>query len=60
MVAEEDESRAMIVFICEGEPGALRLIGDVWFEDLSAFECSVAGDGWRVEWLPEGSLGSPA
>jgi hypothetical protein len=59
VVAEADESGSIIAIICEGQPGSLTTIGDWWFADMSECERAVTEDGWAVEWLPSGSLGTP-
>ncbi|GAA4714326.1 hypothetical protein APR04_004124 [Promicromonospora umidemergens] len=59
VVAEADESGAIIAIICEGQAGSLTTIGDWWFMGMSEFELAVTEDGWDVEWLPSGSLGTP-
>ena len=59
VVAEADESGSTIALICEGQPGSLVTIGDWWFAGMSEFELGVTEDGWDVEWLPTGSLGTP-
>jgi hypothetical protein len=59
LVAEADESGSITALICEGQPGSLTTIGDWWFADMSTCEGAVIEDGWDVEWLPSGSLGTP-
>ena len=59
IVAEADESGSVIVLICEGQPGSLITIGDWWFAGMSEFERAVTEDGWDVEWLVAGCLGTP-
>lgn len=59
VVAEADESGSMIALICEGQPGSLVTIGDWWFAGMSEFELGVTEDGWDVQWLAPGCLGTP-
>ncbi|MFD1575601.1 hypothetical protein ACFSEO_15825 [Agromyces cerinus subsp. nitratus] len=59
MVAEEDESGSIIALICNGQPGSLESIADFWFADVVELERGVTEDGWKVTWLPRGSLGTP-
>lgn len=59
LVAEEDESGSIIALICEGEPGALVTVGDIWFADESELELGVTEGDWGVEWLLRGTLGDP-
>ena len=58
LVAEADESGSITALICEGQPGSLTTIGDWWFADMRQCELGVTEDGWDVEWLPSGSLGT--
>lgn len=60
LVAEADDSGSIIALICEGQPGSLTTIGDWWFADMSELELGVTEDGWKVQWLPSGSLGTPS
>ncbi len=59
LVAEEDDSGSIIALICEGEPGELTTVADVWFADERELELGVTGQGWEVDWLTVGSLGKP-
>lgn len=59
VVAESDESGSIIAIICEGQLGSLVTIGDWWFAGMSEFEFGVTEDGWDVEWLAPGCLGTP-
>jgi hypothetical protein len=54
-----EESGSIIVITCEGQPGSLTTIGDWWFAGMSEFERGVTEDGWDVEWLAPGCLGTP-
>lgn len=59
LVAREDASGSIVALVCDGRPGALETIADFWFADLRELELGVTEDGWNVEWLPAGSLGTP-
>ncbi|MGH8009756.1 MAG: hypothetical protein ACREQ3_22410 [Candidatus Binatia bacterium] len=59
LVAEEDESGSIIALVCDGEPGDLTTIADIWFADERELELGVTDHGWKVGWLATGSLGQP-
>lgn len=59
VVTEADENGSIIALVCEGQPGTLTTIGDWWFADMSGFELGMTADGWEVEWLAPGCLGTP-
>lgn len=59
LVAEDDESGSIIALICDGEPGALETVADIWFADERELELGVTDGDWEVAWLPSGSLGRP-
>ena len=59
VVAESDERGSIIGLICEGQPSSLVTMGDWWFAGMSEFELGVTENGWDVECLAPGSLGTP-
>lgn len=59
LVAKSDESGSVIALVCEGTPGALRIVADYWFKDADNLVEGVTEGDWDVEWLPSGSLGDP-
>lgn len=60
VVAEADEAGSVIALICDGSPGALRTIADLWFEDVEGLEAGLNEGDWTVEWLSPGTLGTPS